>query len=183
VDEVKKRLNSFMRSNFFFHFFLFLFGFFIGNLFPTFFGQLIGSATSFFLLILFEFFHLITVSAKPSVLSAITSSVKVDQAASSTGITEGLKMPSSTNWQKRSIRLWKKLSQIKVKDMTGSKPFVDWLRFLRFESRPNRASEGVDKTMPRKEGKSNNYSPLQDFNSIKIGILFGLFVDAFKVGS
>ena len=178
-----------MKFNFFFHFFLFLFGFFIGNLFPTFFGQLIGSATSFFLLIIFEFFHLITVSSKPSVLSGITSSVKVDQAASSsTGIIEGLKMPNSTvdfvdSGQRRSIRLWKKLGQIKLKDMTRSKLFVGWLRFLRFGSRRNRANEEIDKTMLRNEDKSSNYSPLQDFNSIKIGVLFGLFVDAFKVGS
>ena len=79
--------------------------------------------------------------------------------------------------------MWKKLGQIKLKDMTRSKSFVDWLRFLRFGSRRNEANEGVDKTMLRNEGKSSNYSPLQDFNSIKIGILFGLFVDAFKVGS
>jgi len=137
-----------MKSNFFFHFFLFLFGFFIGNLFPTFFGQLIGSATSFFLLILFEFFHLIAVSGKPSSLLAQQSQVSL-------------------------FRAW------------YSAAGKEKLRLARLAADRDSAMSGPIMPNTRIGGKSGeaNYRPLQNFNSIKIGILFGLFVDAFKVGS
>ena len=107
-----------MKSKIFFHFFIFLFGFFVGNLFPTFFGHVVGSVTSFFLLLILEGFNFINIKG---------------EALSST-------------------RMFS-IKYINSKLNEGGLPL------------------SFDKVI------------LSVFNSLKIGILFGLFVDAFKVGS
>ena len=124
---------GFMKSKIIFHFFIFLFGFFVGNLFPTFFGHIVGSITSFFLLLILEGFNFIG-------------------ARSSGGQASGWQ--GGSRWLRPAVRI------AGIRRAAISPPLPSF-----------------SKTAPY---------PLvlvSIFNSLKIGILFGLFVDAFKVGS
>jgi hypothetical protein len=121
-----------MKSNYFFHFFLFLLGFCIGNLFPTFFGQLIGSMTSFLLLFLFEILHG-WLAVRHGRQTALRS-------------------------RRRSL-------------LPGR------------EALYGRGVAGRSHPYPAEPAAKHCRARSTLLNSIKIGILFGLFVDAFKVGS
>lgn len=122
-----------MKSKLFFHFFLFLFGFVSGNLFPTFFGDF----SSFLLLVLLESFNFLV----------------------------------STDSVFQPFRLLPKYSRNTLNTATFSASFTD-------SKLPKLSSENISKFFEKVFMKRNN-----PFHSIKIGFLFGLFVDAFKVGS
>lgn len=152
-----------MKSKIIFHFFIFLFGFFVGNLFPTFFGHIVGSITSLFLLLILEGFNFIgTRGAGESVATA--------------------KPMQSVAAPQQELRNF-------GKDKRGLSIHVgkEWLR-RGAERRYTERSFAYAKS-PRNPGEiytaASPYSNVlvSIFNSLKIGILFGLFVDAFKVGS
>ena len=106
-------------------FFLFLFGFVLGNLFPSFFSDFLGSWSSLFLICFLEFIHSLVAKPRPFLLSKAASTAKRSKLSTDGFAVLGL----SSGW-------------------TASK--VSFARLI---------------------------------NSVKIGFLFGLFVDAFKVGS
>ena len=145
-----------MKSNFFFHFFLVLFGFFIGNLFPTFFGQLLGSATSFFLLVIFEFLHFITAKQVSGMNSAKTAIIRQDpfnKELEMAGLGSGEVFRSAES------------------------------TLLDNEAKRVKRMSATDRKMRQRQNRFTFSHTRQSLDSIKIGILFGLFVDAFKVGS
>jgi hypothetical protein len=156
-----------MKSKFFLQFFIFLFGFFIGNLFPTFFGQLLGSTTSFFLLLLFESLNL-TIHCLKAVGFALKN--EAGTAAESDGVSGMRRSRSSGMRRSRNVSDAVVRAQVPIISL-NRKEAPDWisLRCIRFREAFGPVCLKILNT--------------HLLNSIKIGILFGLFVDAFKVGS
>jgi hypothetical protein len=165
-----------MKSKFFFHFFLFLFGFFIGNLFPTFFGQLLGTLTSVVLLFFFEFIHGWTGSRTR------VSATKPIYPATQT---------SETVWLRQSVQATQFLNRLRRFFSFNNQSRTDIRKVsIASQTRTNLPNLPISAQSRRIEAQvtigSANSSQSKNFrtlNSIKIGILFGLFVDAFKVGS
>ena len=185
----------FMKSSFFFHFFLFLFGFFIGNLFPTFFGQLLGALTSLVLLFFFEFIHGWTgcrITTQTSEARSVPAGLSVTSyPILGTQYLTPSNNQSVTNSRKFSIANWFRAGVVgSVSDSVSSEARIrDRTRFQIIRSVPNKTETSFlnlpSRTPPKISeaqvtAQSKNFRTL---NSIKIGILFGLFVDAFKVGS
>ena len=130
--QIKKfSFDSYTKSNFTLNLFLLLLGFLFGNLFPTFFGEFIGKAYIFLLILLesFNYFYYVRSFAR----------VRVQE-----------------------IRWFTRQSP---NEPRTNRPKEE--RTLEFQNSVNF------------EGKTTKHA----FNCLKIGFLFGLFVDAFKVGS
>jgi hypothetical protein len=150
-----------MKSKIIFHFFIFLFGFFVGNLFPTFFGHIVGSITSLFLLLILEGFNFI------GTRGAGVSRAKLREVA-----------PQASAPQQDLPNFGKDKHGLSIH--AGK----EWLR-----RGAERSYTKAYAKSPRTPGEihtaASSYSNVlvSIFNSLKIGILFGLFVDAFKVGS
>ena len=156
-----------MKSKIIFHFFIFLFGFFIGNLFPTFFGHIVGSITSFFLLLILEGFNFIGTRPRTS-------------------------RERSAGFAERSYALQRLRSPYEEVNPTRNFSGL-WNAVM---SMANSSAQAANKASNKRRNRSSDCAPLSEaaakhspvilvsiFNSLKIGILFGLFVDAFKVGS
>ena len=140
-----------MKAKLFFHFFLFLFGFVSGNLFPTFCGEF----SSFFLLLLLESLNFLFFLEKLPF-----------------GGTLG-RRPSAQSMQNGSGRTVRIESEYGIAQRSNSTPYTQHYRRRVF---------GIDVRQTRNSPDSK-MQPIVYLNSIKIGFLFGLFVDAFKVGS
>ena len=121
--EMKKifSFDSYAKSNFTLNLFLLLLGFLFGNLFPTFFGEFIGKAYIFILILLesFNYFYYVM----------------------------------SFSWVRGATRF-------------GARRPIE-PRTIKYQNSIDFGTE----------------TPKHPFNCLKIGFLFGLFVDAFKVGS
>ena len=169
-----------MKSKIIFHFFIFLFGFFVGNLFPTFFGHIVGSVTSFFLLLLLEGFNFIGTKPKPiggmgARSKPVSALPLLDRAIAKLTPT----FPQADNKIKNlGEMLFLKTSPGKgVAEACGK---GSWGEALPPPVAPPQALQSI--TRPKGPMLFSNFL-VSVFNSLKIGILFGLFVDAFKVGS
>ena len=145
-----------MKGYIFFDIFLFLFGFFYGNIFPSFFSTLIGSSTSLLLLFFFELINLILYKFKN-----IFSEAQFTFFFSILSTRPSIAGKQSSNPK-----------------ATQSNDFVSW------RSQTN-ATEKLKRKL--KTIGSSGYTQVNNgskqINSLKIGFIFGLFVDAFKVGS
>ena len=125
-----------------FHLFILLFGFVIGNLFPTFFGDFLGKVgTPLFLFLALDFFNYFYYTQP------------VSRVASNEVGSSPLRGP--------------------MKRAQNSEQASN----LKFQQTPRR---GV-RRLKRQTSFLSSFSA--QANSFKIGFLFGLFVDAFKVGS
>jgi hypothetical protein len=143
-----------MKSKIIFHFFIFLFGFFVGNLFPTFFGHIVGSITSLFLLLILEGFNFIGTRGAGESVAAPQQELRnfgKDK--------RGLSIHAGKEWLRRG----------------AERRYTE--RSFAYAKSPRNPGEIYTAASPY----SNVLVSI--FNSLKIGILFGLFVDAFKVGS
>ena len=159
-----------MKSKIIFHFFIFLFGFFVGNLFPTFFGHIVGSITSFFLLLILEGFNFIGTRGRedlPNYNKDNFGSEAGGRASQSRGLESGLGGKGYAAGPNAATNARATL--------TPTPPLVG-LGYVYMK--PLRSQREI-------YPKDSPYSIVlvSIFNSLKIGILFGLFVDAFKVGS
>ena len=128
-----------------FHLFILLFGFVIGNLFPTFFGDFLGKVgTPLFLFLALDFFNYFYYSNQ---------------------------------------RRWK-IEKTKICETPQTSPGENGekKRILVTLNKQSRRSKQNSFTKKMKQA-SFLYSFSARANSFKIGFLFGLFVDAFKVGS
>ena len=128
-----------------FHLFILLFGFVIGNLFPTFFGDFLGKVgTPLFLFLALDFFNYFYYSTQ---------------------------------------RRWK-IEKTKISEPPQTSPDENGEkeRILVPVNKESRRSKQNAFTKKMKQA-SFLHSFSARANSFKIGFLFGLFVDAFKVGS
>ena len=141
-----------MKAKLFFHFFLFLFGFVSGNLFPTFCGEF----SSFFLLLFLESLNFLFL------LEKLPFSGTGAQSYESRSPEQAKGSWTSQNGSGRTVR---------IESEDGRSPFSYRTRIFGLNVRQTRNSS------------NSKMQPTVYLNSIKIGFLFGLFVDAFKVGS
>ena len=128
-----------------FHLFILLFGFVIGNLFPTFFGDFLGKVgTPLFLFLSLDFFNYFYYSNQ---------------------------------------RRWK-IGKTKMSENPQASP-TENRGNQRMLSPLKRGAKSFKRNSFTKKSKQSSflYSFSARANSFKIGFLFGLFVDAFKVGS
>ena len=143
-----------------FHLFILLFGFVLGNLFPTFFGDFLGKVgTPLFLFLALDFFNYFYYSTQKQ--------FKIDKIQTSDNREAFL--VEKTVPSKKTQGIMKKVSTF----FNGNVFTKKTKQTVPFTSRKIRI--GVK--------NSFLYSFSARANSFKIGFLFGLFVDAFKVGS
>ena len=192
-----------MKSKIIFHFFIFLFGFFVGNLFPTFFGHIVGSITSFFLLLILEGFNFI----------GTCGGRRLRLGPANAGTRDVRGGPGWRNFGKgrsyalRSLRHAANTGGVagfaeRSYAEQGQNPRASFTNqsFAADQGPTGYASgprSGFSSTNAQGQASGSLQSPrevstktlphsvllVSIFNSLKIGILFGLFVDAFKVGS
>jgi hypothetical protein len=137
--------GGFLQMQFSFHLFILLFGFVIGNLFPTFFGDFLGKVgTPLFLFLSLDFFNYFYYSNQ---------------------------------------RRWK-IGKTKMSENPQASP-TENRGDQRMLSPLKRGAKSFKRNSFTKKSKQSPflYSFSARANSFKIGFLFGLFVDAFKVGS
>ena len=163
-----------------FHLFILLFGFVLGNLFPTFFGDFLGKVgTPLFLFLALDFFIYFYYSHqkrwKIRTLQSFENSQTPPVEKEPTSLAVGEKVLKATN--SASSLFSRNGRQKKMKQGSSQSRFWFWrLPFL--------SASKVDSHRIRFEGENSFLSSFSArANSFKIGFLFGLFVDAFKVGS
>ena len=137
-----------------FHLFILLLGFVFGNLFPTFFGDFLGKVgTPLFLFLALDFFNYFYYT------NAFSKTVQLNRRRGSTDAENGMKQTRSK-------------IQSSESEPTLRTTRAQWARTSKAWS----CDFGSISFIPKSSFSSRA-------NSLKIGFLFGLFVDAFKVGS
>ena len=157
-------------SSFSSNLFILLLGFLLGNLFPTFFGEFLGKIfTPLFLLISLDSFNYFYYSKNSENFKKRI--LKVFRREPKDGGLDAIKSNQTSNQKRESGLEGAKPPSNPTSAFSGNGEYGGWggapdgLRLERFfNSKHSKSSKSLQ-------------------NSLKIGFLFGLFVDAFKVGS